>query len=82
MKIVINGENKEIGDSVTVGDLLKMEKVQTPEYVSVQVNGGFVQREAFATSRLKDGDQVDFLYFMGGGSKKGGTKSDFIIRTD
>jgi sulfur carrier protein len=36
--------------------------------VSVQVNEEFVDREEFATLQLNEGDEVDFLYFMGGGA--------------
>ena len=34
----------------------------------VQVNEEFVDREEFATLQLNEGDEVDFLYFMGGGA--------------
>ena len=35
--------------------------------VSVQVNEEFAEREDWETTVIKEGDQVDFLYFMGGG---------------
>jgi sulfur carrier protein len=37
--------------------------------VSVQVNGEFVGRDDFSTFLVNNGDEVDFLYFMGGGSR-------------
>jgi sulfur carrier protein len=36
--------------------------------VSVQLNGEFVDRQQFAATMFKEGDEVDFLYFMGGGN--------------
>ena len=36
--------------------------------VSVQLNEEFVDRDDFGTTILKEGDVIDFLYFMGGGS--------------
>ena len=43
------------------------EKVETPEYVTVTINDEFVESGTFDTTVLKDGDTVEFLYFMGGG---------------
>ena len=38
--------------------------------VSVQLNGEFVAKENFGGTALKEGDAVDFLYFMGGGAER------------
>ena len=67
MKLIIAGESKEVKEGVTVSELIELEQVETPEYVSVSVNEEFISREAFETTALKDGDVVEFLYFMGGG---------------
>ena len=48
-------------------DLCKWRCVQ-PEMVSVQVNEEFAEREDWESIQLKEGDKVDFLYFMGGGT--------------
>jgi sulfur carrier protein len=41
--------------------------VEQPDMVSVQLNGEFVDRPSYASTQLKERDEVDFLYFMGGG---------------
>ena len=70
MKITINGENQAIdADTITVKKLLEIKKVKDPEMVSVQLNGNFVKREIFAETQVHENDEIDFLYFMGGGSK-------------
>ncbi|HEY6262562.1 MAG TPA: MoaD/ThiS family protein, partial [Nitrospiraceae bacterium] len=33
----------------------------------VEVNDTMVERDHLATTRLKDGDRVEFLFYMGGG---------------
>ena len=38
-------------------------------YVTVTLNDEFVERDNFETTVLKDGDVVEFLYFMGGGAR-------------
>ena len=67
MKITVAGENKEYDDGLTVSKLIELENVETPQYVTVSVNEEFVDSAAFDTTTLKEGDEVEFLYFMGGG---------------
>lgn len=68
MIIKISGEEKEIKEGVTVTEILAIEKVEQPDMVSVQLNEEFVDRDKFSTTVLKQGDEIDFLYFMGGGT--------------
>ena len=67
MKITVAGEKKEVKDGITVAELITEENVETPEYVTVSVNEEFVDQAAFADTTIKEGDEVEFLYFMGGG---------------
>ncbi|MDO4168615.1 MAG: sulfur carrier protein ThiS [Lachnospiraceae bacterium] len=67
MKIVVAGETKEVAKTTTVEQLIVQENVETPEYVTVSINDDFIDRADFATRVLKEGDNVEFLYFMGGG---------------
>lgn len=68
MKITVSGEIKEVEDGLTVAGLIALEQVETPQYVSVSVNDDFVKSGEFALRKLQEGDIVEFLYFMGGGS--------------
>ena len=67
MRITVAGEKKEVKDGLTVAELIEAEQVETPEYVTVSVNEEFIEKEAFASRVLQEGDEVEFLYFMGGG---------------
>ena len=69
MNLTVNGKPATIGDKDTfsITELLAELKVETPEYVTVELNGEILERESFATTQAKDGDEVEFLYFMGGG---------------
>ena len=68
MKITVAGEKKEVADALSVAALIELEKVETPQYVTVSINEEFVDSGAFESTIIKDGDEVEFLYFMGGGS--------------
>ena len=65
MQLKINGKSEEFpGGSVL--DLLKTKKIE-PQMVAVEVNDSMVEREHLATTELKEGDRVEFLFYMGGG---------------
>jgi sulfur carrier protein len=68
MKLTINGDVKEIKDGVSLPELLIIENVEQPDMVSVQLNDEFVTKDEHANISLKDGDEINFLYFMGGGA--------------
>jgi len=67
MYITVAGERKEYKEGLTLPELIEAEQVETPEYVTVSINDEFVEGEAKQTAVLHDGDNVEFLYFMGGG---------------
>lgn len=67
MTITVAGNKKEVADNLTVAQLIADENVETPQYVTVTINDDFVQSGTFEETILKDGDVVEFLYFMGGG---------------
>ncbi len=70
MQLSINGEKKIIDqDQLTVTQLLAIQQVKMPEMVTVEYNGDIIDRATFDTTSLKDGDEIEFLYFMGGGSR-------------
>ena len=66
---MVNGKVQEMEVPISLIDLIKNNKVEQPEMVSIQVNGEFVDRDSFETTQINANDEVDFLYFMGGGSR-------------
>jgi sulfur carrier protein len=67
MKLEVNGKELSYEKPVTVNELLVKMKVKMPDMVSVELNGRILRRSAFEHTNLKDGDRVEFLYYMGGG---------------
>ncbi|MBO7348371.1 MAG: sulfur carrier protein ThiS [Spirochaetales bacterium] len=67
IQVNISGDKKQIAEGISVSKLLEQEKVEMPEYVSVSINEEFIGKEDFDKTIVKDGDEVEFLYFMGGG---------------
>ena len=65
MMVKINGKPEEIQGSVVM-DLLKAKNID-PQMVAVELNDAMVERDHLGTTALKDGDRLEFLFYMGGG---------------
>ena len=66
MKIKINGEEKEIGDGVTIATLLDQLQIR-PARVVVERNRDIVSRDAYGATSLSEGDTLEIVHFVGGG---------------
>lgn len=65
MQVKINGKPEDFpGGSIL--DLLKTKKIE-PQMVAVEINDSMVDREHLASTQLKEGDRLEFLFYMGGG---------------
>ncbi|MBQ3969719.1 MAG: sulfur carrier protein ThiS [Clostridia bacterium] len=67
MKITVSGKEKEYSEGITIKQLIEAENVENPLYVTVTLNDAFIQSSEIETAVIKDGDSIEFLYFMGGG---------------
>jgi len=67
MQIKVNDKEVELADNTSIAELLVVQNVKMPDMVAVELNGAILDRKTFATTVLKPGDKVEFLYFMGGG---------------
>lgn len=57
MKIIVNGENRQLPDGQTLAQL--MDEMQTPaQGTAVAVNGKVAKRADWADLTLKDGDDI------------------------
>lgn len=67
MKITLNGDPYETAGPVTVADLLARLDID-PRRVAVEHNLLVLKRTAFDTTHVQDGDEVEIVNFVGGGS--------------
>lgn len=65
MRLKVNGKFEEF-DEGSIHDLLVSKKVE-PRMVSVELNDKILDRNEFQSIPLKDGDIIEFLFYMGGG---------------
>ncbi|TLY38193.1 MAG: sulfur carrier protein ThiS [Nitrospirae bacterium] len=65
MRVTINGKAEEITGG-TVLEVLKAKDVE-PQMVAVEVNSKMLERHELGLTRIKDGDSIELLFYMGGG---------------
>jgi sulfur carrier protein len=70
MRIVLNGEFREVPDVCSVTSLLTQLQIPS-DRVAVEVNLNIVDRRAFDGTDLQDGDRVEVIGFIGGGKESG-----------
>ncbi|MDK2917957.1 MAG: sulfur carrier protein [Candidatus Petromonas sp.] len=68
MKIIVNGKEKEIEKEVNIPELLQIVEVKMPDMVTVEINGEIIYRDDFEKTIIRENDEIEFLYFMGGGA--------------
>ena len=65
MQIKINGKAEDVQGS-TVLEILQAKNIE-PRMVAVELNEAMVDRDHLASTLVKEGDHLEFLYYMGGG---------------
>lgn len=66
MKITLNGEPKEVPNSLSVRALVELEGLGAGP-VAVERNGDVVPRKEHATTPIAEGDVIEIVHFVGGG---------------
>ena len=64
--IQLNGEPRGIHEQTTVSELLHELNIK-PDRVAVELNFEIIERQAFETRSLREGDRLEILSFICGG---------------
>lgn len=67
IKVTVNGDPMELLEGIKITELLGQLKLK-PELVVVEHNLNILRREELAKAQLQEGDQVEIVHFVGGGS--------------
>ena len=65
MDLRINGETRKFDDAPLFEIIERMGL--NPSRVAVELNGKIVPRADFKATKLKDGDSLEIVHFVGGG---------------
>ena len=67
MRIQINGEQREFPQSsLSLNELLDTLSLP-PQRIAVELNKTIVRRSDWEKTKLKEGDQIEIVHFVGGG---------------
>ena len=66
MKVVVNGESRNLREGATVADLVR-ELILEGRPIAVELNRQVVPRGEFPGQPLADGDRVEVIHIVGGG---------------
>ena len=66
MKIIVNGEEKEFDRELTITELVKELGIKVPNF-AVAVGMDVIPKSEYDTYKLKEGDRVEIVHFVGGG---------------
>ena len=69
MKLVINGEDRDFDDPLTLAGLIEKLGMKQ-DRVAVELNRDIVQRGQWAERSLASGDKLEIVHFVGGGSQQ------------
>ena len=67
MQIILNGDRHEVAGPLTLNALLAQLKID-PRRVAVEHNLTVVKRANYDSTQIQDGDQIEIVNFVGGGS--------------
>ncbi len=67
-KIIVNGEEREIEDEITVMELLDLMDVKFRKVgLAVAINEEVVPKSEYGTRKVREGDRVEIVQLVGGG---------------
>jgi thiamine biosynthesis protein ThiS len=67
LNIILNGEPKEISESLAL-DALITELGLKAERLAIEVNHRIIRRADWPSTTLSEGDKVEIVHFVGGGA--------------
>lgn len=66
MKILINGETKELSNELNLSELLKHFSLPS-ERVAIELNKEVVRKKDWEIVKIAEGDKLEVIHFVGGG---------------
>jgi thiamine biosynthesis protein ThiS len=67
LRVYVNGEAKELSDPISLSELITQLNLPAGR-IAVELNRNVVRRNDWSTTMLADGDSLEIVHFVGGGS--------------
>ena len=69
MTLTINGESRDFTGISTLSDLISQLGMK-PDRVAIELNRELIRRDRWPATKLSDGDRLEIVHFVGGGSEE------------
>ncbi len=66
MNIMLNNEDSEVRDGLTIAQLLNDREIQN-KYIAVEVNKIIIPKSDYQKYEIKNGDRIEIITAIGGG---------------
>lgn len=67
LRIQVNGEPREVTADISLPELVESLELK-PEQIAIELNQNVVRRAAWPATTLQEGDKIEIVHFVGGGS--------------
>jgi thiamine biosynthesis protein ThiS len=67
LRVHVNGERKELTNGLSLYNLIEQLELPT-QRIAVELNRKVVRKSEWPTTSLNDGDRIEIVHFVGGGS--------------
>jgi thiamine biosynthesis protein ThiS len=67
LTIIVNGEKTDIAEGSAISDLVETLGL-TPNRLAVELNRRIIRRADWGSTTISEGDKVEIVHFVGGGS--------------
>ena len=64
--IIVNGKEINLTEDTTVAEYLEQNQYQVKR-IAVELNGDILPKYSYSDTKLKDGDRLEVVTFVGGG---------------
>ena len=66
MRVILNGENKEVAEDLSLSELL--DGLQLPaQRIAIELNKQVVRKKDWPEIRVREADRIEIVHFVGGG---------------
>jgi len=67
LTIIVNGEKTNVADTSTLSELVNSLGLN-PQRVAIELNRRIVRRTNWESTTISEGDHIEIVHFVGGGS--------------
>ncbi len=73
LQVYVNGDSQELSETTSLAQFVEQLEL-APQRIAIELNRVVVRRADWSTTILRDGDRLEIVHFVGGGSTARGLR--------